>query len=86
MEGWQDWLGFIFILNYLLSVNISVIFPTKIRQIKFSYFNYGSIKYLSVNVKKEKPLIWVYNINDLSLVKGAPFKIKRECAKILHIH
>src|SRR5271169_404511 len=87
MEGWLYWLIFIliFILIYLLSVSISVIFPIKIRQIKFSYSNYGSTKYLSVNVKKERPLIWAYNINDLSLVRGAPFKTKIECAKILHI-
>ena len=80
MEGWLGWLAFIliFILN-------SGLFPIKIRQIKFSYFNYASIKYLSVNVKREKPLIWVYDIKDLSLVRGAPFKTKTDCANILCI-
>ncbi len=37
-----------------------------------------------------KPLIWVYDVTDLSrnlqgLVKGAPFKTKSECANILQI-
>jgi LAGLIDADG DNA endonuclease family/Proton-conducting membrane transporter/NADH-Ubiquinone oxidoreductase (complex I), chain 5 N-terminus/NUMOD1 domain len=87
MEGWVIWLAFILLfINYLISVNVSGLFPIKIRQIKFSYINYASIKYSSVNVKREKPLIWVYNINNLSLVRGAPFKTKTECAKILHIN
>jgi hypothetical protein len=33
-----------------------------------------------------KPLIWVYDIRDLSLIAGAPFKTKTECANILQIN
>lgn len=36
--------------------------------------------------KHIKPLIWVYDIKDLSLVTGAPFKTKTECAKVLGIN
>lgn len=31
-------------------------------------------------------LIWVYNVNTQSLVEGAPFKTKTECAKTLSIN
>ena len=34
----------------------------------------------------KKPLIWVYDIRDLSLIAGAPFKTKTECANILQIN
>jgi LAGLIDADG DNA endonuclease family/Proton-conducting membrane transporter/NUMOD1 domain len=87
MEGWLYWLVFIliFIINYLISVNISILFLINIRHTKFSYSSYDYTKHISINVKRNKPIIWVYNINDLSLVRGAPFKTKTECAKILCI-
>ena len=34
----------------------------------------------------KKPSIWVYDIRDLSLIAGAPFKTKTECANILQIN
>jgi hypothetical protein len=34
----------------------------------------------------KKFLIWVYDIRDLSLIVGAPFKTKSECANILQIN
>lgn len=34
----------------------------------------------------KKSLIWVYDIRDLSLIVGAPFKTKSECANILQIN
>ena len=33
-----------------------------------------------------KPLIRVYDINNLSLIEGARFKTKSECAKVLNIN
>ena len=40
----------------------------------------------SKGTSKKRSLIWVYLIDDLSLVKEAPFKTKTECANILHIN
>jgi LAGLIDADG DNA endonuclease family len=40
----------------------------------------------STKANLSKLLIWVYNINDYSLVNGAPFKTKTECAKVLNVN
>lgn len=40
----------------------------------------------SSNNKSKNLLIWVYDLKDLSLVEGAPFKSKSECAKVLQIN
>lgn len=38
------------------------------------------------NNKSKNSLIWVYDLKDLSLVEGAPYKSKSECAKVLQIN
>jgi len=87
MEGGSR-LNFILIIaiNYFLYVYILNLFSFIIKNNNFSYNNYGSINNLSVGTSKKKPLIWVYNIDNLSLIKGAPFKTKTECANVLHIN
>lgn len=86
MEGKLDYI-LVFIINFLLRFNISNKELEFINwQDKFSYSYYDSIKYSSLNVKREKPLIWVYDINELCLVKDAPFKTKTECANVLQIN
>jgi hypothetical protein len=39
-----------------------------------------------MSLVRKKFLIWVYDIRDLSLIVGAPFKTKSECANILQIN
>ncbi len=87
MEGGSR-LNFILIIamNYFLYVCILNLFSFIIKNKNFSYNNYSSINNLSEGTSKKKPLIWVYNIDNLSLIKGAPFKTKTECANVLHIN
>lgn len=42
--------------------------------------------FYSTAKKYKNPLIWVYNIKTLSLIEGAPFKTKTDCANALHIN
>jgi len=53
----------------------------------FSFYkNYVARNNSSLILDKNKNFIWVYNINNFLLVKGAPFKSKIECAKVLQIN
>jgi LAGLIDADG DNA endonuclease family/Proton-conducting membrane transporter len=84
MEGhWLDYI-LVFIINYFLHFRVLSFFS--IKKNNFSYNIYSSTKNLSEGTSKKRPLIWVYVIDDLSLIKEAPFKTKTECASILHIN
>lgn len=53
---------------------------------KNTNIKHNSEKDLFDKNKENNFLIWVYNIIDISLIKGAPFKTKTECAKTLGIN
>ena len=84
MEG--KWLEYIlvFTINYFLYFRVLSFFSIKKKN--FFYNICSSTINSSKGTSKKRSLIWVYLIDDLSLVKEAPFKTKTECANILHIN
>ena len=69
-----------FSYNNYNSIKILSLFDLSIFSLTISSLSRG------INRSRGKFLIWVYNINNLLLVKGAPFKTKTECAALLHIN
>ena len=51
----------------------------------FVHFPYYTHRKYSNKPENNKKLIWVYNINDFSLIQGAPFNSNSDCARNLKI-